>query len=240
MLLFASAVSLQVFAQDFRAPDPDKWYQIVTRYNGTDQRIGRCIEYYPEGSEHAGMLWSADRLDFGDLDLDYQLWRFEPSPDDPSLYAMICKAAPDGFVNPQPVGDGGSARWYYIAEPDAEQEAMKYSFTFITTPTMSGIDENGVSYCAITTTYLTGKYYDAMNCGGSRQGYAINLWNEDYSEDANEWSFSFVEKNETPTSVEAVAVDTETCDEKVFDLFGRPAAPGSHGIFVIAGRKVVR
>lgn len=100
-----------ITAQTFEKPDPESWYRLTTRYNGSDQRTGRCIQYYPAGSEHHDMLWSAAPVDLSSPDYDYQLWTFIPSPDNPDRYKMVCKADPDGFVNPTPTVLSPEGRW---------------------------------------------------------------------------------------------------------------------------------
>lgn len=118
--------------QGFQKPDPDKWYRLDTRYNGSDARVGRCIQYYPAGSEHPDMLWSAAPVAASDPAADYQWWRFVESPDSPGEYAMICKAAPSGYVNPEPTSVSNSGRWVYVTDASSADGAGKYGFIFIT------------------------------------------------------------------------------------------------------------
>lgn len=54
----ASILSV-VAAQTFEKPDSDTWYRLTTRYNGGDDRVGRCIQYFDAESEHPSLLWSA-------------------------------------------------------------------------------------------------------------------------------------------------------------------------------------
>lgn len=225
-------------AQGFQKPDPDKWYRLETRYNGTDIRQGRCIEYFPEGSAHPDLLWSADQLDTTNPDSDYQYWRFEPSPDNPDRYAMICKAAPDGYVNPVPSPLSADARWHYVTTPAADASAeSKYGFTFVTS--LSGTDsDTGASYCAIATdATLEKRYY--MNCGDAKQDYAINLSYATSSDETNEWLFNFIERYDPTTGIAEISEsDTSDPDAPIYDLMGRRVTNPSHGIYIINGKKV--
>lgn len=227
--------SLSASAQTFRRPQPSVWYRLMTRYNGTDQRVGRCIQYFPAGSEHPNMLWSAPGADFSSKAYDYQLWKFETSPTDSARYKMVCKAAPNGFVNPVPTADNASARWLYVASEE-DSKVNPYGFIFVTEPTMSGIDSSGYSYCALATDSTINNYYWLMNCGAARQDYAINLWSDDYSEDANEWLFRFEEK----APLAADVINTLQPDGEVYyDLFGRRVVNPSRGIYIYRGKKVL-
>lgn len=238
LLSVLSQMSATVAAQGFKSPDPGKWYQLVTRYNGTDARKGRCIQYFPEGSEHPDMLWSADALSAGDADVEYQLWRFVPSPDTPDRYALVCKAAEDGFVNPMPEGEGRSARWKYVVSADSSTE-NPYGFLFVTTESMSGVEPTGESYCAIASDETVDRYYNVMNCAGAREGYAINLWNEDYSEDANEWLFRFVEHSDATTDISDVFVSEPDAPTVYYDLMGRAVIDPAPGLYIVNGHKVL-
>ncbi len=243
MAILATAGILSTMAQDFQKPDPDKWYRLVTRYNGNDGvRDNRCIQYFPEESEHPGLLWSADQIPSDLPEADYQYWRFEPSPDNPDLYAMICRADPEGYVSTMPTSLGVDGRWRYISTPARENPSDKYGFEFITTPTMSGVDEaTGESYCALATDRTINSQFKFMNCGGAKQDYAINLWYETYSEEANEWSFRFVEHTEIATGITTPSMDNDGEDrEKIYyDLLGRRVDNPGHGIYIVDGRKIV-
>lgn len=230
--------SISIYAQTFQKPDPAVWYRLSTRYNGTDQRRGRCIEYYPEGSVHSGMLWSADPVAESSPEYDYQLWRFVPSPDNPDRYKMVCKADPDGFVNPAPTASDASARWLYVASA-AGSSVDPYGFIFVLDDDMSGVDSNGLSYCALATDATINNYYSVMNCGAARQDYAINLWSDDYSEDANEWLFRFEKKSSVVTAIEDISADDDTDSSVYYDLYGRRVADPAGGIVICRGKKVM-
>lgn len=226
-----------VRAQGFQKPDSDKWYRLDTRYNGTDARVGRCIQYYPAGSEHPDMLWSAAPVAASDPAADYQWWRFVENPDSPGEYAMICKAAPSGYVNPEPTSISNSGRWVYVTDAGGADGAGKYGFIFVTSDTLSGVDAaTGESYCAIATERSQNWY---MNCGAAAQGYAINLWYETYSEDANEWLFNYMGDVGSPTPVTDVSADREEGEPVCYDLCGRRVANPSGGLYIVNGRLTV-
>lgn len=226
-----------VRAQGFQKPDSDKWYRLDTRYSGTDARVGRCIQYYPAGSEHPDMLWSAAPVAASDPAADYQWWRFVENPDSPGEYAMICKAAPSGYVNPEPTSISNSGRWVYVTDAGSADGAGKYGFIFVTSDTLSGVDAaTGESYCAIATERSQNWY---MNCGAAAQSYAINLWYETYSEDANEWLFNYMGDVGSPTPVTDVSADREEGEPVCYDLCGRRVANPSGGLYIVKGRLTV-
>ena len=226
-----------VRAQGFQKPDSDKWYRLDTRYSGTDARVGRCIQYYPAGSEHPDMLWSAAPVAASDPAADYQWWRFIEDPDSPGEYAMICKAAPSGYVNPEPTSISNSGRWVYVTDAGSADGAGKYGFIFVTSDTLSGVDAaTGESYCAIATERSQNWY---MNCGAAAQSYAINLWYETYSEDANEWLFNYMGDVGSPTPVTDVSADREEGEPVCYDMCGRRVANPSGGLYIVNGRLTV-
>lgn len=234
--LFAVVAAEAASASSFRTPNPEIWYRLDTRYNGTDDRVGRCIQYYPADSEHPDMLWSAFPMGVSEQGSDYQYFRFEEDASNPGHYAMICKAAPEGYVNPRPTAVSAAGRWTYVEDGSDASASDKYGFVFVTTETMSGIDElTGNPYCAITTDDANGW---CMNCGSAKVDYAINLWYETYSEDANEWSFCFVERMDVET-VGVQSVFAEDAERSVYyDLTGRAVENPGRGLYVVNGRKV--
>lgn len=235
--LFIASILSVVAAQTFEKPDSDTWYRLTTRYNGDDDRAGRCIQYFDAESEHPSLLWSAQPAGPGEAGHDAQLWRFIPSQDNPERYKIVCKAAPEGYVNPTPTATNADARWEYVTTPDPAVDP--YQFVLVTEPTMSGVDSDGVSYCAISSVPVMNNYYNLMNCGGPRQDYAINLWSDDYSEDANEWLFR-LEKNieDIVTAVDNLENAAGEGRRVYYDIYGRPAAPGAKGLLVSDGKIV--
>lgn len=236
VMVLAGAGGAGAQTQEFQKPDPDKWYRLDTRYNGTDARVGRCIQYYPAGSEHPDMLWSAVPVAASDPAADYQWWRFVENPDSPGQYAMICKAAPSGYVNPEPTSISNSGRWVYVTDGGSAGNTGKYGFIFVTSDTLSGVDAaTGESYCAIATERSQHWY---MNCGAAAQDYAINLWYETYSEDANEWLFNYMGDVDGggPTPVADVSADRDDGEPVCYDLCGRRVVNPSGGLYIVNGR----
>lgn len=236
------APCLSFAAETFQKPSTRNWYRLVTRYNGGDGvRTGRCIQYFPAGSEHSGMLWSAAPVSADSPDYDYQLWTFVPSRTNPDRYRMVCKADYEGFVNPTPTAISPDGRWLYVASGDKEAtdgSIDPYGFVFVLHADLSGVDTDGTSYCGIASTVTINQTYDVMNCGASRQDFAINLWNDYYSEDANEWLFRFVEKVDSSTGVAPLPADAPEAEPVYYDLCGRRVAHPSPGIYICNGRKV--
>lgn len=232
---------LALFAQEtaetsgFQNPDPEKWYRLTTRYNGTDSRVGRCIEYVPS----EGILYGMPPADGN----DYQYWRFLPSDSVAGQYTMICKGAEDGFLNPDPTTNFTDGRWRYVAEPDSAQKAgLMGKMLFITTPTMSGVDpETGNSYCAITSAELdyNPEGTRCMNCGGATQNYAINVYYETASQDANEWLFNFEEKVENETAVMSVEAPGRA-PSGIYSLQGVRLLQARRGLNIVDGRLVLK
>lgn len=241
-LVLAGMASLvqPMSAQDAQTPDTDVWYRLVTMYNGSDTRLGRCVQYYPEGSAHSGMIWSAPPVEATDAAYDYQFWRFEPSPDDPKIFALVCKAAPDGYLSIDPTSFSAEGRWKYVASPASSTPDDKYGFEL--GALKAGIDsETGEVYTDIYTDADEDGLYKYMNCAGADQDYAINVSRATVAYDTNEWVFRLSPRIPV-TGVEDVAVDIatgENAPSAVYDLCGRKVARPGHGIYIVDGRKVV-
>lgn len=227
-------------AQDVQTPDSSTWYRLVTMYNGSDARSGRCIQYFPEGSAHSGMIWSAEIVDATDPAYDYQFWKFVPSPDDSSVYAIVCKAAPDGYLSNVPTAFSADGRWDYVAVAESDAPADKYGFGL--GGLRAGVDsETGEAYSDIFTDIDEEDLYRYVNCAGADQDYAINVSRATVAYDTNEWVFRFSPR--LPVSgIGNVAVDAgsgETAPTEIYDLYGRKVSTPGHGIYIVDGRKVV-
>lgn len=236
MAAFASPIA----AQDAQTPDTDVWYRLVTMYNGTDARLGRCVQYFPEGSAHSDMIWSAAPVEATDAAYDYQFWRFEPSPDDPKVFALVCKAAPDGYLSIDPTAFSVDGRWKYVSTSDSSTPDDKYGFKL--GALKAGVDsETGEVYTDIYTDADEEGLYRYMNCAGADQDYAINVSRATVAYDTNEWVFRLSPRKPV-SGLEGVAADmsqSETGQSAVYDLYGRKVAHPGHGIYVVDGRKVV-
>ena len=213
----------------------------MTMYNGSDDRLGRCIQYFPEGSAHPGLLWTADPAVATDPAYDYQLWMFVPSEDNPDLYAIVCKAAPDGYLSTRPTSYTAEGRWQYVASPVSDDPDDKYGFEL--GGVYRGVDDaSGESYCDIYTDVNTENLIKYMNCAGADQDYAVNVSRATVAMDSNEWMFKFSPKQQQVSGVESPVVDTEAGDTKrheVYDLFGRRVQNPGHGIYIVDGKKMI-
>lgn len=248
--LLLIAISSPLFGQTeqpdssiFRAPNPYVWYRLLTRYNGTDSRRGQCMQVSPPGTAHADTLWMADPLPTSNPLSDWQFFRFVPMTTNPVRYEIICKAAPNGYLNPDPTAFSPAGRWVYVMGDSAAMatDAEKTGFYFADNDSVAGIDaETGYVYCAITTDRVKNSIWDYMNAGSAKQGYAVNMWYKAYSENANEWSFAFEPHQAAPASLSVPSVDQEgsSAPQTAYDLLGRPVEHPSHGIYII-GRKLV-
>lgn len=92
-------------------------------------REGRVVELVAEGSAviaernaTVGQLWSATTVEGN----DYQLWALELD-EASGKYALVCKAQPDGSVNPTPTAEATSGRWTY------DNTTKHYNFTLTNT-----------------------------------------------------------------------------------------------------------
>lgn len=222
--------------QTFEEPKPGKWYRLVTRYDGGDSiRHDRCIQYFPPGSEHSGMLWSAPQAPESSSDYRYQCWQFRRSPEDATLFALVCMADTSGYVDPEPTAHDQNGRWLYVSGA-ITADVDRYGFEFVTTPTMSGVMETGSSYSAIESVYTRDTGYHYVNCGGVAQDYSINLWYEFNSEDANEWIFEEIPPE--AADLEDVLIDDGDTAPVIYNLQGIRVTNPSSGIYIVNGRKV--
>ena len=240
-LSVVASAAATLSSQDFKEPDADTWYRIVTLYNGDDARAGRCVQYFPEGSVHSGLIWSAEQLADTDPDADYQYWRFEPSPDGSGRYAIVCKAAPGGYLSDDPTSFDAGGRWRYVVDVAAGAENDdKYGFEF--GAIKAGVDEStGEGYSDIYTDYASSQLFRYLNCAGASEDYAINVGRATSPDDSNEWLFRLSPKKQV-SGVEKIAMETSEATDgapEIYDLYGRRVAPPAHGLYIINGKKVV-
>ena len=197
------------------------YYRLVTRAN--DDRAGRAIELVAEGSPltqsgaTAGLLWSST-----EAQSDYQLWQFVPDPDGSGKYAMVCKAQPEGSVNPTPTDVANAGRWNY------DNDQKHYNFNLHKSGTADGVD-----YYNITSDQTDSQWF--MNSAGSKQGYSINLHNNpNDGTNAGYFSFNVVEYDtdnvigtdptlRTIAANKAYYVSTQATGEALSLSFGGPA-----------------
>ncbi len=206
------------------APVYASYYHLVTRANNAE-RAGRAIELVAEGSSiiesnnaTIGQLWSAP----ADANSEYQRWAFEADPAGSGKYAMVCKAQPNGSVNPTPTAVSNTGRWNY------DNSQKHYGFIL-----NEGGTADGVDYYYITSSDQTTSGW-FMNTAGGGQGLSINLWN-DINDGSNAGYFSFnvvydtdnvIGTDPTPRTIpanKAYYVSTLATGEALSLSFGGPA-----------------
>ena len=171
------------------------WYRIVTK--ATDARSGRCWELLsatsPLVSEHsgknakAGRVWTNAKAAEGDANYNYQQWCFEQSDAHPGRYALVCKAQPEGSLNPTPTAQNNSGRWNYDAT------VKHYSFVIGD----GGYGPSGANYYyTVRSENISGWYLNASMAG---QGMAVNLWSNAADGAGGHWEFQpLFELDEAP------------------------------------------
>lgn len=230
--------ALPVGAQDVNFPEPGRWYRLITRYNGSDDRRGKCVQFCPSNSEHPDLLWSATVISPDLPEHAYQLFRFEQSPDGADKYALICKAAPSGYVSSVPTAYSPQGRWRYVETPENSAPSDKYGFTFKRSSSLSGIDPvTGYVYCAISVESPT--KYSYMSVGGVQEDYAINLQYATAGYDSNEWIFSFEPHGDTSAIDDVYTDESDFDNNDCYDLYGRKVTSPSSGYYIVGGRKVL-
>ena len=175
--------------------DESYWYRIVTK--ATDARSGRCWELLSETSplisEHsgknaaAGRVWTNAQASESDANYEYQQWCFEQSADYPGRYALVCKAQPNGSLNPTPTAQSNAGRWNYDAS------VKHYSFVIGD----GGYGTSGTNYYyTVRSENISGWYLNASMAG---QGMAVNLWTNAADGSGGHWEFQpLFELDETP------------------------------------------
>ena len=198
------------------------YYRLVTR--ATDARAGRAIELVAEDSPliasgaTAGLLWSST-----EAQSDYQLWQFVLDPAGSGKYAMVCKAIPEGSVNPTPTSTETSGRWTY------DNTQKHYNFV-LGTGNHAGV-ENGVNWYSITSDQVSGLY---MNSAAGGQDLAINVYRDPTDTQAGLFLFNVVEYDtdnvigtdptlRTIPANKAYYVSTPATGEALSLSFGGPA-----------------
>ena len=171
------------------------WYRLVTMASDAD-RNDKCLELLREGASQisqygdkgaqAGRLWSGAMVAEGNEAYDYQWWALVEDPQNKGKYALVCKAFPNGSVNPTATADNNTGRWTY------DKEAMHYNFTIITG---SYYGQNGDNYYyAIKSDKHTNNYF---NMGAGRQGYAVNLYGDPADGKGGLWEFQPLDRSQT-------------------------------------------
>lgn len=177
------------------------WYRLVTMATG--DRDDKCLELLREGAPQiaqysgngaaAGRLWSGAMVAADNAAYDYQWWALIEDPQNKGKYALVCKAAPNGSVNPEATANSNSGRWVY------DDEVRHYNFTLETT---NYYGKNGDNYYyGIKSDQYANNYF---NMGAGGQGYAINLWGDPRDGNGGLWEFQPLDRSQTVTVEEVI------------------------------------
>lgn len=161
------------------------YYRMVTRATADATRAGSCIELLREGSPLIGKwsgkgaaantLWTNAVQD--EENADWQLWALEEDAANPGHYALVCKALPEGSVNPVPTASSTAGRWKYDTD--------KKNYDFILGDNGYG-QADGAYHYSIRSSKITGVW---MNGALSGQGYAVNAYSNPADGNGGIWSF---------------------------------------------------
>lgn len=181
-------------------PTAGQYYRIVTRATD-DTRKGRCIELlsassplcstYADKGAAANVLWTNTQANETAKNYDSQFWTLEESPTESGKFALVCKAAPNGSVNPSPTVQNNTGRWRY--------DASKKNYNFVLGEAAYGQDGANYYY-TIRSDKTTGWY---MNASMPGQGLAANLWTDPLSGNGGLWTFIGTESTIVPIEPEA-------------------------------------
>lgn len=194
-------------------PQTGKWYTLISRAKAAnDERTGKVIELLAEGSPvigtnnaQPGRLWMNTPAAEGDANADFQLWGFEPDPAGSGLYAMVCKARPEGSVIGTPTALNNTGRWDY------DDSGKHYTFSFPE-------EYRGNGRVAIASTEAPGVY---MNAARNGQGLAVNCYNK--PDDADGGIFEFAGDESSDPSGDSFVSFVKLVEGKTY-LFANAAA----------------
>ena len=164
------------------------YYRLIS--GATDaERVGRCIELVAEGSPlidsysaqqcQAGRLWTNDQASENATNYAYQWWSIEADPNGSGMYALVCKAAPDGSVNPSPTANSNNGRWDY------DYTTKHYNFQLGKGDFFGKVGSN--YFYSITSDQLTGLY---MNSAAAGQKYSVNVYGNPADGGSGKWQFA--------------------------------------------------
>lgn len=167
--------------------DNKYYYRIIS--GGTDAtRKGRCIELlsasspllttYSGKNAAVNRLWTNTQASEGDSNYDYQWWSIEADPSGSGKYALVCKALPDGSVNPTPTATNTSGRWNY------DTNKKNYNFELGT----NGYGTVGNNYYyTLSSDKVSGQW---LNSSMSGQGLAVNMYSKPGDGNGGYWQFA--------------------------------------------------
>lgn len=166
------------------------YYRIIS--GGTDAtRLGRCIELLSEGSSliseysakgaKVGVIWTSPQATEADANYDYQWWSIEEDPANKGHFAIVCKALPNGSLNPNPSAQTTAGRWSY------DNDKKNYSFQLGTGA--HGKKGNNYYY-TIASDKVSGQFFNSSMAG---QGLAVNVYNRPTDGAGGQWEFAPLE-----------------------------------------------
>ena len=166
--------------------DRQKYYYRLISGATDAERVGRCIELVAEGSPlitnteaTEGKLWTGDQASEDATNYDYQWWSIEADPNGSGMYALVCKAAPGGSVNPSPTAKNNSGRWDY------DYTTKHYNFQLGKGNYFGKVGNN--YFYSITSDQLTGLY---MNSAANVQKYSVNVYGNPADGGSGKWQFA--------------------------------------------------
>ena len=168
-------------------PTAGAYYRVVT--TATDAaRKDACVEVLPEGSSKIGTgnakalrLWQMPQVtDPTSSEYDYQWFTFELDPQGSGLYAMVCKAMPEGSVNPTPTASNNTARWDY------DKTTKHYAWS-LGDHTYGRLDNGNYKYTIHSNKQPSNMY---MNAAAGGQQYSVNQWSDPADGNGGIWEFA--------------------------------------------------
>lgn len=183
------------------------YYRLIS--GGTDAtRVDRCIELLHSGSSlistysskgaAENRLWTSPQASEGDDNYEYQWWSIEEDPENAGHYALVCKALPNGSVNPSPTSTSNAGRWTY------DTDTKNYTFQL---GTAAYGTKNSHYYYSIASDKVSGWY---MNSSMSGQGLAVNLWSSATDGGGGQWEFVPLEDYDAGGTTTVVEVPFDT------------------------------
>lgn len=173
-------------------PERDTYYRIVTRATDTDRK-NTCITLLYKDSPvmtlrksnnpQVNRLWAASQLDKADSAYKYQMWKFERSATDTTLFALVCQAFPEGSVKASPTEVSNRGRWDY------DLTTKHYNFKLGT----AGYGTDGSNHFYTINSSQTNGWYINASMGG--QGFSVNLWTAPSDGNGGLWTFVAGENN---------------------------------------------
>lgn len=161
------------------------YYTLVS--GATDDRAGRVIELVAEDSPlltqfasnnvAVGRLWTNTPATEGTTQADYQAWCIEENPTTPGLYALVCKAKPEGSLTADPTETGTGGRWNY------DNSGKHYHFVL---GERAYGKKDGNYYYSIHSDLHTGIYLNSSKGG---QGFSVNCYPDPTDGTAGQWCF---------------------------------------------------